>query len=139
ANKYKIDVAIHNHPKPSNYWNPDMFMEAVDGLSNRIGACTDVGHWARMGLDPVKCLQKISGRVKSLHFKDIKEEVAGEEERHDVIWGTGSLDMEGMLLELKKQNFKGVFSIEYEYNWDNSVPDIKKCISYFNETVDELL
>ncbi|SFF67956.1 hypothetical protein DET65_0184, partial [Sunxiuqinia elliptica] len=29
-------------------------------------------------------------------------------------------------------------SIEYEYNWDNSVPDIKKNIAYFNQVVDEL-
>lgn len=139
ANKYKIDVAIHNHPKPSNYWNPDMFLEAIEGLSPRIGACADVGHWARMGLDPVECLQKIEGRVKSLHFKDIKEETGGEEERHDVIWGTGSLDLEGMLNELKRQDFSGLFSIEYEHNWDNSVPDIEKSISYFRKTADEVL
>jgi sugar phosphate isomerase/epimerase len=139
ANKYNIDVAIHNHPKPSNYWNPDMFLEAIEGLSPRIGACADVGHWARMGLDPVECLQKIEGRVKSLHFKDIKEETGGEEERHDVIWGTGSLDLEGMLNELKRQDFSGLFSIEYEHNWDNSVPDIEKSISYFRKTADEIL
>jgi sugar phosphate isomerase/epimerase len=139
ANKFNIDVAIHNHPKPSNYWNPDMFLEAIDGLSPRIGACPDVGHWARMGLDPVECLKKIEGRVKSLHFKDIKEEVGEEEERHDVIWGTGALDLEGMLKELKRQDFSGLFSIEYEHNWENSVPDIEKSISYFRKTADEIL
>ena len=50
-----------------------------------------------------------------------------------MIWGTGILDLKGMLKELKKQNFRGVFSIEYEYNWDNSVPDIKDCILYFDK------
>jgi sugar phosphate isomerase/epimerase len=139
ANKYKIDVAIHNHPKPSNYWNPDMFLEAVDGLSGRIGACADVGHWKRMNLDPVECLKKLEGRVKALHFKDIKEKVEGEAEQHDVIWGTGILDMKGMLTELEQQNFKGLFSIEYEHNWDNSVPDIEKSISYFKNLSDEIL
>uniref|UniRef100_UPI003216EB84 sugar phosphate isomerase/epimerase family protein n=1 Tax=uncultured Draconibacterium sp. TaxID=1573823 RepID=UPI003216EB84 len=138
ANKYKIDVAIHNHPKPSNYWKPELFLEATKGLSNRIGACADVGHWARMGLDPVECLKKYNGKVKSLHFKDIKPAEEGEAERHDVIWGTGSLDQKGMLAELKKQNFEGLFSIEYEYNWDNSVPDIEKCISYFQKVVNDL-
>ncbi|MCK3685619.1 sugar phosphate isomerase/epimerase family protein [Maribellus sp. YY47] len=139
ANKYKIDVAIHNHPKPSNYWNPDLFLKAVDGLSNRIGACADVGHWARMGLDPVECLKKIDGRVKSLHFKDIKAKEEGEAEQHDVIWGTGILDIKGMLNELKAQNFKGLFSIEYEYAWENSVPDIEKNISYFKTVTNEVL
>lgn len=140
ANKYNIDVAIHNHPKPSNYWNPDLFLEAVEGLSDRIGGCPDVGHWARMGLDPVECLKKYEGRIKSLHFKDIKsgsfeEDGGNPEERHDVIWGTGSLDLKAMLQELKRQNFNGLISIEYEYNWDNSLPDIKNNIEYYNEIV----
>lgn len=138
ANQYKIDVAIHNHPKPSNYWNPEMFLEAVKGLSPRIGACADVGHWKRMGINPVAALTMIEGRVKSLHFKDVKEKVEGETEQHDVIWGTGVCDVDGILKELKRQNFKGLFSIEYEYNWENSVPDIKECISYFNTKTDQL-
>ena len=49
------------------------------------------------------------------------------------------IDVKGMLKELKSQNFKGVFSIEYEYNWENSVPDIKECIQYFNKTANEIL
>lgn len=138
ANQYKIDVAIHNHPKPSAYWNPDLFLEAVKGLSNRIGACADVGHWKRMGIEPVEALKKIEGRVKSLHFKDVKEKEAGEAEQHDVIWGTGVCNDEGILKELKRQNFKGLFSIEYEYNWDNSLPDIRQSIDYFNKTISQI-
>lgn len=136
AKHYKIDVAIHNHPKPSNYWKPELFLEATKGLSNRIGVCADVGHWARMGLDPVKCLKKVKGKIKSLHFKDIQEETEEEGERHDVIWGTGALDLEGILAELKRQKFDGFFSIEYEHNWLKSVPDIKKSIQYFNKLIE---
>lgn len=138
ANEYQIDVAIHNHPKPSNYWKPDLFLEAVDGLSNRIGACADVGHWERMGIDPVDGLRKYQGRIKSLHFKDIKGKMAGEPEQHDVIWGTGILDINGMLSELKRQGFEGLLSIEYEHNWENSVPDIRKSIDYFYQITDKL-
>ena len=138
ANQYKIDVAIHNHPKPSAYWEPRLFLDAVKGLSNRIGACADVGHWKRMGIDPVEALKMYEGRIKTLHFKDVKEKQAGETEQHDVIWGTGVCNVDALLKELKRQNFKGLFSIEYEYNWDNSVPDIKKCILYFNKVADKL-
>lgn len=138
ANEYGIDVAIHNHPKPSNYWNPDLFLEAVDGLSDRIGACADVGHWKRMGINPVEGLKKYKGRIKALHFKDVKKKAVGEAEQHDVIWGTGILDMKAMLVELKKQGFEGLFSIEYEYNWENSVPDIQKSINYFYQTIEKL-
>lgn len=138
ANQYKIDVAIHNHPQPSLYWKPELFLDAVKGLSNRIGACADVGHWKRMGVDPVEALKMYEGRLKTLHFKDVKEKEEGEEEQHDVIWGTGVCNVEGILNELKRQKFKGLFSIEYEYNWENSVPDIKQCILYFDKTVDKL-
>jgi hypothetical protein len=31
---------------------------------------------------------------------------------------------------LKKQNFEGNISIEYEYNWENNVPDDTKCIEF---------
>jgi len=138
ANQYKIDVAIHNHPKPSPYWKPELFLKAVKGLSNRIGACADVGHWERMGIDPVEALKMCEGRIKSLHFKDVKKKEDDESEQHDVIWGTGVCNVDAMLKELKRQNFKGLFSIEYEYNWDNSVPDIQKSIAYFNQEVNEL-
>ena len=43
-----------------------------------------------------------------------------------------------MLNELKRQNFSGYFTIEYEYNWENSVPDIRQCIDYFNQACAEM-
>lgn len=138
AKQYNIKISVHNHPQPSDYWTPDNLLKAIDGRSKLIGSGADVGHWRREGLNQIDCLKKMEGRMISLHFKDIAEKKAGEAEQHDVIWGTGILDVKGMLKELKRQNFKGVFSIEYEYNWDNSVPDIKKCITYFNQVTDEL-
>ena len=128
VDKYGIDIAIHNHPQPSIYWRPDMVMKALEGRSKRMGVCADVGHWKREGLDPMKALEQVGSRLKSLHFKDIKAPEAGETEQHDVIWGTGICDVPAMLKVLKKINFTGLMAIEYEHNWDNSVPDIKKSL-----------
>jgi len=138
SKQYGVKVSVHNHPQPSDYWNPDLLLTAIDARSKDIGSCADVGHWKREGLDQVECLKKLNGRIISLHFKDIAEKKEGEAEQHDVIWGTGILDVKQMMITLKEQNFKGVFSIEYEYNWDNSVPDIKQCIDYFNEVTNEI-
>ncbi|MDR1172219.1 MAG: sugar phosphate isomerase/epimerase [Bacteroidales bacterium] len=135
ADQYKIDVAIHNHPKPSNYWSPDLVLKALEGRSPRMGVCADAGHWKREGIDPVKALEQIGSRLKSLHFKDIKAPEAGEAEQHDVIWGTGVCDVPAMLRVLKDIKFKGLMSIEYEYNWDDSVPDIKKCIEMMDRSL----
>ena len=137
SDKYGIAVSVHNHPKPSTYWTPDSLLSAVSSRSSRLGSCADVGHWKRCGLDHLDCLRKLDGRIISLHFKDIAPEDA-EGVPHDVIWGTGVLDVPSMLRILKDQGFKGYFAIEYEYNWDNSVPDIKKCIEYFNSEFESM-
>ena len=136
AKEYNIKVAIHNHPGPNNfYWNPDTILAAVKGRSPLLGACADVGHWVRSGLDPVECLKKLEGRVITLHFKDLNEKGP---KAHDVPWGTGISNAKGMLAELKRQNFKGAFCVEYEYNWEKSSPEIAKCVTWFNATCAEL-
>ncbi len=134
--EYKIKVAIHNHPKPSHYWDPNTILAACRGRSNWIGACADTGHWMRSGVNPLDALKKLQGRIVSLHFKDLNE--FGNPKAHDVVWGTGKADVNSLLTELARQNFKGVFSIEYEYNWDNSVPQIRQCVEYFSRMALEL-
>ena len=137
AKEYNIKVAIHNHPGPNNfYWQPETVLAAVQGRSPLLGACADVGHWVRSRLDPVECLKKLEGRVITLHFKDLNEPGP---RAHDVPWGTGISNAKGMLAELKRQHFKGAICVEYEYNWDNSVPEIAESAKWFNATCAELV
>lgn len=133
--EYEINIAIHNHPKPTPYWNPDIVLKACRGRGKRIGACADTGHWARSDLNPLESLKKMQGRIVSLHFKDLNRE---GKDAHDVPWGTGVCDTKAMLTELKRQRVKAVFSIEYEYNWDNSLPEIAQCVEYFDKIAAEL-
>jgi hypothetical protein len=136
--EYEINVAIHNHPKPSPYWDPDTVLRVCDGRSKWIGACADTGHWCRSGVDPLEAVKKLgrAGRIRSLHFKDLNE--FGNRDAHDVIWGTGISQPKAILTELDRQNFKGVFSIEYEHNWLNSMPEIAGCVAFFRKTAAEL-
>jgi len=151
--EYNIKVAIHDHPKPSHYWNPDTVLEAVKGRTPLMGACADTGHWLRSGLDPVECLKKLEGRVICLHFKDLVAEepkaqahaqATGKKKEseatamHDVPWGTGVGNLKAQMAELKRQHFHGAFCVEYEYHWDNSMPEIAKCVKFFNATCAEL-
>ena len=48
-------------------------------------------------------------------------------------YGTGGGKVAEILDELKAQGFKGNISVEFEYNWLNSVPDVKQCIDYVRE------
>lgn len=129
--EYEINVALHNHPEPSRYWNPDTVLEQCKGRSKRIGSCADTGHWMRSGINPLDAIRKLEGRIISFHLKDLNK--YGRQGAHDVPWGTGKADMEAILAELHRQDFQGVFSIEYEHNWENSVPEIAECVKYFDK------
>lgn len=133
STEYKINVAIHDHPKPSPYWNPDTVLRVTNGLSKRIGACADTGHWYRSDLNPAECLRKLQGRIISSHFKDLNEQ------KQDVPWGTGECNARGMLEELKRQKFRGVFSVEYEStSGAELVRNVAKSIDFFSRTAREL-
>jgi len=78
ADEYKINVAFHDHPRPSRYWHPDTLIKYTAGYSIRLGSCADIGHWVRSGLDPVEMLKKLRGRVLELHMKDLHEKPSEE-------------------------------------------------------------
>ncbi len=135
CDKYKVNLAIHNHPNPSHYWSPEIVLNAIKGHSSRIGACADIGHWVRSGLDPVECLKKLEGHIKGSHMKDLNVKA---KEGHDVPWGTGVSNIEGVIKELKRQKFKGVISAEYEHNWLNNTPEVAESAKNFRAIVSKL-
>lgn len=135
ANEYEINVAIHNHPKPSHYWSPETVLEAIKGCGKRVGACADTGHWTRSGLDPLECLKKLDGHVLACHFKDLNEK---SPKAHDVVWGQGVNQAKALLEELRRQKFAGPLMIEYEHNWGKAMPELKECIRFFRKTMQEM-
>ncbi len=132
--EYGINIAIHDHPKPSHYWDPDIVLKVCEGRSKRIGSCSDTGHWFRSGLVPVDCLKKLEGRIISLHFKDL------DESKKDVPWGTGLCNAHGMLAELKRQGVKPVISIEYEHGSGAELQaNVRKCVEWFDKQATEFV
>ncbi len=130
--EFDIRVGFHEHgrqPNNPNYkvWDPYYILSVVKDRDPRIGACADTGHWLTSGLNPVYCLRALEGRIISSHMKDKTDFGPAA---HDVPYGTGVGDIKRCLDELKKQNFQGHISVEYEYNWDNSVPDVKASIDF---------
>ena len=131
--EFDIRVGFHDHPRRPNdasykMWDPHYILSVVKDRDARIGSCSDVGHWVRSGLVPVDCLKILRGRVISVHLKDLNEK--GSVDAHDVPAGTGVSDIPGILAELKRQNFSGNISIEYEYNWKNSVTDVAQSVGF---------
>ena len=68
-------------------------------------------------------------------MKDLNEK---GKSAHDVVWGTGVANIPAIMEEMLKQSFKGPISIEYEYNWDNSLPEITDCVKFFTQKAREI-
>ena len=131
--EYDITMGIHNHPrqpKNPNYkvWDPNYVLSLVKDRDRRIGSCADIGHFVRSGIKAVDALKILEGRVLSSHMKDLNQ--FGEPHGHDVPFGTGISDIPAVLNELKRQNFAGHISIEYEYNLDHNDIDAAQCIGF---------
>ncbi len=135
AGVYGIKIAIHDHPKPNVYWSPDSVLAATKGHVN-IGSCADLGHWARNGLNLVDCLKKLEGHIYGVHLKDIV--TFDKTDARDTVVGKGVIDFAPVFAELNRQNFKGMFSIEHESNWTNSVPDVIETVKFYNDQVSKL-
>ena len=155
AIEYNIKVGIHDHARPTRYWQPQTVLNAIanDTLmvknkdtgiwetkihitSNLIGACVDNGHWMRSGIDPIDGFRQLDGHIVSLHIKDMNE--FDNLKAHTVPIGTGKANIPAILKELKKQGFKGVMTIEYEHNWKNPLPDIRESVNYLRKVAVDL-
>jgi sugar phosphate isomerase/epimerase len=130
---FDIKMAIHNHPKrPLDraylFWDPDYVLSLVKDRDPRMGACADVGHWVRSGLDPVECIKKLKGRIFDSHMKDLTE--FGNVKAHDLPFGQGKSNIAGILAEYAAQGYPGPLHCEYEHNWETSVPEITQCLEF---------
>ncbi|MCB0747028.1 MAG: DUF1080 domain-containing protein [Ignavibacteriae bacterium] len=133
ANEYRINVAIHNHPNPTKYWNPGITYFYIHNLSPRIGICGDTGHWTRSGIVPTEALKLFKGRIFDIHLKDLSE--FGNKEAYDVPFGQGKSDIKNILAELSNQNYHGTITVEHEKEEDsmNPSPAIKEGLSYIKK------
>ncbi len=133
AQEYKINVGLHNHPKDSRYWDPDVVLKYLGDCSTRIGACCDTGHWLRSGLDPLECVKKFNGRISSFHIKDLTPENV------DIPLGKGVCKIAEILAVCAEQNLRIPFSIEYESEWDNNQPLVTECVKFFKATAKKII
>ena len=143
--KYRIQIAIHNHPKPSKYALPETVNRRIKNLDKRIGVCADTGHWLRSGECPIAALKLLQGRILDVHLKDLDQ--FGVRKAKDVPFGSGKANIHDILAELTFQNFSGYLAVEHENEdeIDNPSPSIKKgidyikSITYFNDEYEQIL
>ncbi len=129
--EFDIKVGFHDHPKRTDagyrMWDPNYIFELVKNRDRRIGSCADTGHWVRSGIKPVDAIRMLHGRIVACHLKDLN---VFSPDGHDVPFGTGVSDVKAILDELHHIGYQGTLSIEYEYNWQTSLPEVAQCIGF---------
>ena len=86
-------------------------MKAAEKFDERIGVCVDVGHTARMKVDPAEAIRKCAPRLYDVHLKDLANL---DRPNNGVEMGRGVLDVRAMLQALLDIKFAYHAGIEYE-------------------------
>lgn len=132
--EYDIYYALHLH-------GPDMalYPDAADAwkhtkdLDPRMGMCLDIGHDLRNGCDPVADLEKYHTRVFDMHIKDVTE---ASKAGRGIELGRGKIDFPSLIRMMRKINYTGKCSLEYEKDMKDPFLGIAESIGYFKAVSD---
>lgn len=137
AGAYGMKVAIHEHWKGvSRYWDPDSVLLAIKDHPN-FGACADLGHWPKSGIDPLQAVKKLRGHIIGIHLKDIA--AFNDPKLKDVPVGTGVVDFPAIFRELQDQQFRGHIYIERDAeDKPSNLPSVIQTVKYYQQQLSEL-
>lgn len=127
ADKYDINLAIHNHGGRHWLGSAAMLRHVFSNTGKRIGLCLDTAWALDSGEDPIAMAEAFGERLYSVHIKDFTFDRARRPQ--DVVCGEGNLDLKRLFEVLKQVGFKGPTILEYEGDVDDPVPALKKCVA----------
>jgi len=128
ADKYGINLAIHNHGGQDWLGSPAMISHVFENTSERIGLCLDTAWMLDTGADPVRAAETFAKRLYGLHIKDFTFDSARRP--RDVVVGTGNLELKALLDVVRAKAPEGVCAVlEYEGDEHNPVPALRQCAS----------
>ncbi|WP_114752227.1 sugar phosphate isomerase/epimerase family protein [Pleomorphovibrio marinus] len=132
--EYDMKYAIHNHgPEDKLYPNAKVAVDLIKDLDARIGLCFDMGHNMRDGRDPVKDLETYIDRIHDIHLKNVTE---AKDEGKTCELGRGVIDIPAFVDMLRKVNYDGKCSLEYEKDMKTPLQGISESVGYFRGVQD---
>ena len=133
--EYDMKYAIHNHgpDMPELFPSAESGIELIKDLDPRIGLCLDIGHELRDGKDPVDAILKYGDRLHDLHTKNVS---APTKAGSGVPMPRGKIDIPAVVRALRKVNYTGACSLEYEKDANDPLLGIAESIGYFRGVVD---
>ncbi len=133
--EYDFRIAIHLHgpdikifPDATDVW------EHTKDLDPRIGMCFDIGHDLRNGCDPVQDMLRYHSRIFDMHLKDVTD---ASKAGRGIQIGRGKIDFKGLVKAMRKVNYTGMCSLEYEKDMKDPFLGIAESIGYFKAVCDE--
>ena len=128
ADKYDVNVAIHNHGGYNWLGSRQMLSQVFSQTSPRIGLCLDAAWAMQAGENPIQMAEQYIDRLYGVHLKDFVFDRAGQ--WHDVVVGEGNLDLAKMLEIIRTKapaNCSPI--IEYEADVENPGPALQRCVA----------
>ncbi|MEY3177788.1 MAG: hypothetical protein RJB42_29 [Bacteroidota bacterium] len=124
-----IKMAIHNHgPEDKLYPTPKSIYDRIKKMDSRMGLCIDIGHTFRAGVLPEEAIKLYADRLFDLHIKD---EAAMKPDAKTIEIGRGAINFSALIDVLRKINYKGICSVEYEKDMDAPLVGMTESVGYF--------
>ncbi|NRF37286.1 sugar phosphate isomerase/epimerase [Pedobacter foliorum] len=132
--EYNIRYAIHNHgPEDKLYPSAESIYNLIKNLDEHVGICFDMGHNKRDGRDSVADFQKFSKRIFDMHLKNV---TAATKDGSTCELGRGVIDIPAYVKMLRKVNYTGSCSLEYEKDMKDPLAGIAESVGYFKGVCD---
>lgn len=108
--KHKMKLAVENHKD----WRADDFLEILKKIDSEwVGVTLDTGNNISLLEDPMEVVKALAPYAFTVHLKDMAvEEYEDGFLMSEVNLGDGYLDIEGMILEIRKHNPDIRFNLE---------------------------
>lgn len=133
AEQYDLKLGIHNHGGYDWLGNDRILKHVFARSGERIGLHMDTAWAIDAKQDPVKWVEIFGKRLFGVHIKDFT--YTPDRQPHDVVIGTGNLDLAGLMRWLKDGGFDGPLVIEYEGDAANPVPALADCVQRLKKLV----
>ena len=135
AERHGMPVAMHNHSRvdPNEFSSPDDFARAIEmGGAAPIAVNLDIGHFVAANHDPIAFLREHHQRIVTLHLKDRKRNQGS-----NTPWGEGDTPIRETLHLLRDEGWAIPANIEYEYDGGDTLTELRRCLDYCREALDD--
>lgn len=129
CDEFGVKIGIHAHGGYMFGGQPDVIAHLMALGGPAIGLNLDTAWCMQIGPhqgNPIEWVKRFADRLYGLHYKDFTFEPNGA--WRDVVVGTGTLDLPGLVAALDEVKFDGFAVIEYEADPENPMPALSKCV-----------